>query len=182
MRSWARCSRLPASFWFPYDPCLYHGPHYYVKKNVLVPILEPSEFPHPNFPSQPEVRWHRWRLTTWTEGLLWNVISKLPKFLVALALAGSIGLHWAFFQSVAWVGMVISYSQQAPLTEALSQTFDGKHPCSLCNKIAEAKKGQHKSERQFEAKKLECVDLSRGNPLVPTAWAVCPRCSNTAAE
>jgi len=109
------------------------------------------------------------------------VLSSLPRLLVALALAGSIGLHWAFFQSVAWVGMVISYSQQAPLTKALSQTFDGKHPCSLCQKIAEAKKGQHKSERQFEAKKLECVNPLRVNGFFLATAFLTHRCGNTSA-
>jgi hypothetical protein len=109
------------------------------------------------------------------------VISRLPKLLVALALAGSIGLHWAFFQSVAWVGMVITYSQQAPLTEALNQTFDGKHPCLLCNKIAEAKKNQHKPERQVESKKLECVDLRQANPSIEAFSFLCPRAGNIAA-
>jgi hypothetical protein len=109
------------------------------------------------------------------------VLSKLPKLLVALALAVSIGLHWAFFQSVAWVGMVISYSQQAPLTEALSQTFDGKHPCSICNKIAEAKNNQHKSDRQFDTKKLECVDLRDATAFILPPCFVSERSGNTAA-
>ncbi|HLH52506.1 MAG TPA: hypothetical protein VKY92_02730 [Verrucomicrobiae bacterium] len=122
------------------------------------------------------------RLTIAAASLCLGVIKKLPKLLVALALAGSIGLHWAVFQSVAWLGMVISYSQQAPLTEALNQTFDGKHPCSLCNKIAEAKRTQHKSERQFEAKKLECVDLRRANPVALASWYFSPRSGNIEAR
>jgi hypothetical protein len=109
------------------------------------------------------------------------VTSRLPRLLIAIALAGSIGLHWAVFQSVAWFGMVISYSQRGPLTEALSQTFDGKHPCSLCNKIAEAKKGQPKSERQFEGKKLECVDLRRPNPNLPAPSFACQHSTDTEA-
>ena len=55
------------------------------------------------------------------------MLSRLPKFLVALALAGSIGLHLAVFQSVAWVGMVISYSQQAfngkPITTGTNASY-----------------------------------------------------------
>jgi hypothetical protein len=46
------------------------------------------------------------------------------------ALACSLGLHWGLFQSVAWMRMVIHYSQAAPLTEALAKTFDGKRPSS----------------------------------------------------
>ena len=76
---------------------------------------------------------------------------------MAVALVSSIGLHWAFFQSVAWVGMVITYSQEGSLTQALVKTFDGKHPCSLCNQIAQAQKSQKKSDRHFEVKKLEFI-------------------------
>jgi hypothetical protein len=67
------------------------------------------------------------------------VFARLPKLAVITALAGSIGLHWGFFQSVAWVGMVINYSHDAPLPEALVKTFDGKHPCCLCKEIAKGK-------------------------------------------
>jgi hypothetical protein len=83
------------------------------------------------------------------------VFSRLPKFAVAAALACSIGLHWAFFQSVAWVGMVVNYSQDAPLKEALVKTFDGKHPCSLCKEIAKGKQSEKKSESAPAGKKLE---------------------------
>jgi len=64
------------------------------------------------------------------------------------------GLHWWFFQSVAWVGMVMSYSQEAPLTEALVKTFDGKHPCSLCKEIARGKQSEKKSESAPAGKKF----------------------------
>ena len=76
---------------------------------------------------------------------------------MAAALVSSIGLHWAFFQSVAWVGMVITYSQEGTFTQALDKTFDGKHPCSLCNHLAQAQKSQKKSDRHFEVKKLEFI-------------------------
>jgi hypothetical protein len=89
------------------------------------------------------------------------VFSRLPKLLMAAALVSSIGLHWAFFQSVAWVGMVITYSQDSTLTQALEKTFDGKHPCSLCNHIAQAQKSQKKSERNFEVKKLEFISAAQ---------------------
>ena len=80
---------------------------------------------------------------------------------MAAALVSSIGLHWAIFQSVAWFGMVITYSQGATLTQALVKTFDGKHPCSLCNQIAQAQKSQKKSDRHFEVKKLEFVSTGQ---------------------
>ena len=75
--------------------------------------------------------------------------------LIALALASSIGLHWTFLQAVAWAGMIVSYSQEAPLGEAVVKTFDGQHPCTLCKQIAKGKRSEKKSEYKFELKKLE---------------------------
>jgi hypothetical protein len=83
------------------------------------------------------------------------VLSRLPKLLLALALASSIGMHWAFFQSLAWAQMVISYSQNAPLSEALVKTFDGKHPCKLCKNIAESKRTEKQSDSDLDLKKFE---------------------------
>jgi hypothetical protein len=53
-------------------------------------------------------------------------------FLIIFALLLSIGGHWALLQTAAWAGMVVSYSQEGTFAEALSKTFDGKHPCKLC--------------------------------------------------
>ena len=80
---------------------------------------------------------------------------RLPRIAIVAALACSLGLHWGFFQSVAWVGMVISYSQDAPLKEALVKTFDGKHPCPLCKEIAKGKQSEKKSEAAPAGKKFE---------------------------
>src|SRR5437588_11570426 len=74
---------------------------------------------------------------------------------IALALASSIGLHWTFLQAVAWAGMIVSYSQEAPLGEAVVKTFDGQHPCKLCRQIAQGKQSEKKSESKFELRKLE---------------------------
>ena len=79
----------------------------------------------------------------------------LPRILIALALAASIGLHWAFLQAVAWAGMVISYSQDGPVTEAVVKTFDGKHPCGLCKQIAQGKKSEKKADYKFELGKVK---------------------------
>jgi hypothetical protein len=79
----------------------------------------------------------------------------LTKAAVAVALASSIGLHWSFFQSLAWIGMVVTYSQHATLSEALVKTFDGKHPCALCKEIAKGKRSEKKSEFPPQLKKFE---------------------------
>jgi len=75
--------------------------------------------------------------------------------LIALALASSIGLHWTVLQTVAWAAMIVSYSQEAPLGEAVAKTFDGQHPCTLCKQIAKGKRSEKKSDYKFELKKLE---------------------------
>jgi hypothetical protein len=82
------------------------------------------------------------------------VFHRLPGLAIVAALACSIGLHWGFLQSVAWVGMAISYSQDAPLKEALAKTIDGKHPCPLCKAIAQGKKSGKQGEFPLAGKKL----------------------------
>ncbi len=87
--------------------------------------------------------------------VLCPVLLRLSKAALVLALACSIGLHWAFLQSVAWVGMVVSYSEQGTFTEALSKTFDGRHPCPLCKEIAKSRKAEKKSAIPAPLKKFE---------------------------
>lgn len=83
------------------------------------------------------------------------MILRLPRILIALALTSSIGLHWAFLQTVAWAGMIVCYSQEAPISEAVVKTFDGQHPCKLCKQIAKGKQSEKKPEYKFELSKLE---------------------------
>ena len=100
------------------------------------------------------------------------MLAKLPKVLIVAMLCFSIGLHWALLQSVAWVGMVVSYSRDGSIKEALSKTFDGNHPCKLCRVVAKGKKAGSKREPQTPIKKLDlfCGAAS----LVVCAPALCP--------
>ena len=55
------------------------------------------------------------------------------------------GGHWALLQSVAWVEMLRDYSQQTgSIAVAVEQTFDGQHPCELCQQIQVAKAKERK--------------------------------------
>jgi hypothetical protein len=83
------------------------------------------------------------------------VFHRLPRLAIATALACSLGLHWSFLQSVAWVGMVVNYSQGGAVGEAFVKTFDGKHPCALCKAVAEGKKSEKKSEFPLAGKRFE---------------------------
>ncbi|MHB8520161.1 MAG: hypothetical protein ACYDH9_05335 [Limisphaerales bacterium] len=74
---------------------------------------------------------------------------------VVLLLCLLLGLHWGLLQMVAWTGMLIDYAQTAPLKVALVKTFDGKHPCKLCQFIAKAKKSDKRQDTHFSAGKLD---------------------------
>ncbi len=68
--------------------------------------------------------------------------SRTLQYLLVTALIVAVSGPWAVLQSVAWVGMVISYSQDATLSEAISMTFDGEHPCKICTVVKEGRKAE----------------------------------------
>jgi hypothetical protein len=78
---------------------------------------------------------------------------------MVLSLCAALGLHWAALQSVAWVGMLFSYSQSESVVSAIEKTFDGRHPCPLCNAIHKAEQtGKKRPEMQFSKKiDMDCV-------------------------
>lgn len=85
------------------------------------------------------------------------MLAALAKSLLVLALVVSLGLHWGVLQSIAWAGMLASYSQDASFSEAWSKTFDGKHPCKLCTSIRKgrAEEKQQDQQRGQSGPKLE---------------------------
>jgi hypothetical protein len=84
-----------------------------------------------------------------------HVRSRLANALVAILLIISIGGHWAALQSVAWVTMVVNYSKEAPFTEAVAKTFDGKHPCKLCKLVTKGKTSEKRQDATKEKSKLD---------------------------
>ncbi len=59
--------------------------------------------------------------------------------------------------------MVIDYSKHAPLCRAIAQTFDGKHPCSLCHVVNKGKDSEKKQDVQSSTLKIDmiCAALAR---------------------
>jgi len=103
------------------------------------------------------------------------VRKKMIQWLIAFLLTFAVGGHWAFLQSAAWLGMVVSYSQNAPFSIALENTFDGQHPCGLCKLVQEGKK----SERQRGLLKAETklnLLLAQARPwlLPPLPFSLSP--------
>ncbi len=70
----------------------------------------------------------------------------LAHLAVIAALAVGSGAHWVVLQGVAWGTMLVEYSRGASLTEAVTKTFDGQHPCKLCLTIEGAEKQQQQEQ------------------------------------
>lgn len=77
------------------------------------------------------------------------------KILVLLALVFSTGLHWAALQTVAWTTMLAANLGSDSFSEAVSNTFDGDHPCPLCKAVSAGKKSENKSDANALKLKLE---------------------------
>lgn len=67
----------------------------------------------------------------------------------------TLGFHWAVLQSVAWVGMLVDYSCQGSLQQAVTKTFDGKHPCPLCKLVQAGKNSDSKPASQQSVTKYD---------------------------
>ena len=52
------------------------------------------------------------------------------------------------------------------VSEAVSDTFDGKHLCPLCRAIAAAKKSEKKSEARTTTLKMEFLPVAEGFTLI----------------
>ena len=70
------------------------------------------------------------------------------------------GGHWAVLQTIAWSRMVIDYSKTTSLVTALSDTFDGDHPCPMCKKIAKGKQAEKREQQHApDTKTVKAPDL-----------------------
>ena len=70
------------------------------------------------------------------------------RWIMVLGLMVSIGLHTVIIQSAAWAGMLVSYSlEKGSVAQAVSETFDGAHPCPLC-KLAKTTESTPADEKQ----------------------------------
>jgi hypothetical protein len=87
------------------------------------------------------------------------IVRAAIRVFTVLVLVLSLGLHWALLQTLAWTGMIITYSRDASLREAISMTFDGEHPCSLCKVIKQGRSEEKQPEQQQvrPGSKLDCA-------------------------
>jgi len=89
------------------------------------------------------------------------VLRQVVRIVTVGALCCALGLHWVAVQSFAWTSMLIDYSKSAPLCQAIIQTFDGDHPCSLCHIVATGKASEKKSDIQSPAPKIDIICVNR---------------------
>lgn len=97
------------------------------------------------------------------------MLARCGKLLVVLMLVLTTGAHWAALQTVAWATMLAGNLCTESVSKAVSNTFDGAHPCPLCKAIAAAKKSQKKSEAVSSAPKLEFPLVAERMILFPPA-------------
>jgi hypothetical protein len=82
------------------------------------------------------------------------------------ALCYAIGLQWVALQSIAWTTMLVQNTKRVPLRAAISQTFDGAHPCSLCHIVNKGKSTERKSDTQLLAPKIDMMCVVRATQLM----------------
>ena len=89
------------------------------------------------------------------------MFKRLGHLLLIVALLAATGGHWAVLQSVAWTTMIAANLSTESFSDAVKNTFDGQHPCSLCQAVSTGKKSEQKSEAPApELKKFEYVNES----------------------
>ena len=96
-------------------------------------------------------------------------ITGLAACLLAVLLAN--GGHWAALQSIAWGRMIVEYSRDNSLAEAIAMTFDGEHPCKMCHKVREGRRQEEQGPPllKWEKQPEFLLDARRtAVPLPPT--------------
>ncbi len=97
------------------------------------------------------------------------MLARLAKFFVIAALVLTTGAHWAALQTVAWTTMLANNLRTRSFTEAVSDTFDGEHPCCLCKAIKAGKKAEKNSESVAPVLKMEFPPTTEQFTLNPPA-------------
>jgi hypothetical protein len=103
------------------------------------------------------------------------MLARSARFLMIVALVATVGAHWALLQSVAWTTMLAGNLRNASVSQAITRTFDGQHPCPICKAIAAGKKSEKKREFTPSTQKFECplAHVAR-LPLTPARFEVFP--------
>lgn len=84
-------------------------------------------------------------------------------FLVAILL-NAWGCQWFAVKMVAWGGMLATYMQTTTVVEAITETFSGKKPCSMCLVAQRGAESQEKQDVRLQERKGELFFASSFTP------------------
>jgi hypothetical protein len=93
------------------------------------------------------------------------VLRCIARAVTIFALCCAIGLQWLALQSIAWTAMIIDYSKNASLCNAIAKTLDGAHRCSLCDIVNRGKTAEKKSDLQVLTPKIDMICTKRAITL-----------------
>lgn len=65
------------------------------------------------------------------------------------------GGHLVLLQTIAWTQMIVAFSGDSSISEAVEKTFDGEHPCEMCKMVKEVKSEEEKKPVLKSAMKME---------------------------
>lgn len=87
----------------------------------------------------------------------------------AVAMFLMAGGHWGALQTVAWSGMLWTYSQEdGSWLSGMKKTFDGEHPCTMCTSIKTGQESERTSPAAIASlKKLEAFPAPLRAALPP---------------
>ncbi|HEY3932856.1 MAG TPA: hypothetical protein VGM58_10875 [Verrucomicrobiae bacterium] len=104
------------------------------------------------------------------------MFARIGKFFFVLTLVATLGAHWALLQTVAWTTMLADNLCTHSVKEAVTETFDGNHPCPLCKAIAAGKQSEKKTDFSFQSQKLEFPPLKENFVLIaPSQFQLLPQ-------
>ena len=90
---------------------------------------------------------------------------------MGLVLFFTAGGHYVLLQTVAWTAMVHDFSRTGSLSLAVEKTFDGRHLCPLCKKIAKAHAAEEKAPATVKVeKKAEVFVTSKSTEVPAPIW------------
>jgi hypothetical protein len=92
--------------------------------------------------------------------------SFLQRWCTTILLILAIGGHWSVLQSVGWVNMLVTYSQEGTFKTAVAKTFDGQHPCNICLLVAKGKKAEQKQSASVKKLKMDLLLVESARVLI----------------
>ncbi|MBM3879928.1 MAG: hypothetical protein FJ387_09450 [Verrucomicrobia bacterium] len=84
-----------------------------------------------------------------------------------LAICLATGGHWLVLQSVAWGRMLAIYARQDSFGVALAKTFDGKHPCAMCQAVERGRQEEEERAPTLSSERLPELFYERRSAAVP---------------